>query len=124
MSDTDNRKRGLMADGNRKIQPFVAWLEKHKRGEVDTELTHELRTLIDAVQETGKPGRITLTLKVSRKGERQVTVREDIKVSTPAHDRAESIYFVDSQTGNLQRNDPRQGVLADIHLKAAPGGDE
>lgn len=54
--------------GDKKITPFVEWLEQYKKGEVDGELTHELRTLIEAVQDTGKPGTITLTLKVSRKG--------------------------------------------------------
>lgn len=105
----------------KKITPFVEWLEQYKKGEVDGELTHELRTLIEAVQDTGKPGAITLTLKVSRKGDRQVTIIEDVKVSTPRHSRSESIYFVDQHL-NLQRNDPRQGVLAPIR-KTTAGGD-
>jgi len=109
-----------MADG-KKITPFVEWLEQYKKGETNGELTHELRTLIEAVQETGKPGTITLTLKVSRKGERQVNVVEDVKVKTPVHSRSETIYFVDQHL-NLQRNDPRQGVLSPIKGKAA-GGD-
>jgi len=39
---------------DKKITPFVQWLEEYKKGETDTELTHELRTLIEAVQETGR----------------------------------------------------------------------
>lgn len=112
-----------MAEAKTKITPFVEWLEKYKKGETDSELTHELRTLIEAVQETGKPGTITLTLKVSRKGERQVNVIEDVKVKTPTHDRSETIYFVDNHL-NLQRSDPRQGVLTDIRPKAAGGDTE
>src|SRR6476620_7305502 len=110
-----------MADGKKQITPFVEWLEQYKKGETNGELTHELRTLIEAVQETGKPGTITLTLKVSRKGERQVNVVEDVKVKSPVHSRSETIYFVDQHL-NLQRNDPRQGVLSPIKGKAA-GGD-
>lgn len=111
-----------MAEG-KKITPFVEWLEQYKKGETNGELTHELRTLIEAVQETGKPGTITLTLKVSRKGERQVNVIENVKVATPQHDRSETIYFVDQHL-NLQRNDPRQGVLSPIKGKAAGGDGE
>jgi len=112
-----------MADSKTKITPFVEWLTNYKKGETDSELTHELRTLIEAVQETGKPGTVTLTLKVSRKGERQVNVIEDVKVKTPTHDRSETIYFVDQHL-NLQRNDPRQGVLTDIRSKTAGGDGE
>lgn len=99
-----------MTQDGRKITPFVEWLGAYKKGETDSELTHQLRELIESVQETGKPGTMTLTLKVTRKGERQVTVIEDIKVKTPQHDRTETIYFVDAAT-NLVRDDPRQGVL-------------
>ncbi len=111
-----------MADDKKKITPFVEWLEQYKKGEVDTELTHELRTLIEAVQETGKPGTITLTLKVNRKGEAQVTILEDVKVKTPVHDRSETIYFVDQHL-NLQRSDPRQGVLTPFKRETAGGGE-
>jgi hypothetical protein len=111
-----------MAEG-KKITPFVEWLATYKKGETDGELTHELRTLIEAVQETGKPGTITLTLRVSRKGERQVNVIEDVKVKTPQHDRSETIYFVDQHL-NLQRNDPRQGVLTPMKGRTAGGEGE
>jgi len=106
-----------------KVTPFVEWLEQYKKGEIDHELTYELRQLIEAVQETGKPGTITLTLKVSRKGERQVNVIEDVRVKTPVHDRSETIYFVDQHL-NLTRSDPRQGVLTPLRDKAAGGDDQ
>ncbi len=128
MSETNNNlrsthtERGDMAS-EKKITPFVQWLEEYKKGETDGELTHELRMLIEAVQETGKPGTITLTLKVSRKGDRQVNVIEDVKVKTPTHDRSETIYFVD-QHANLVRNDPRQGVLTPMHGRTAGGEGE
>ena len=112
-----------MSDGQKKITPFVEWLEQYKKGEVDGELTHELRTLIEAVQDTGKPGTITLTLKVSRKSDSQVTVIEDIKVATPKHSRSESIYFIDQHL-NLLRSDPRQGVLTPMHGRTAGGEGE
>lgn len=111
-----------MSDG-RMIKPFVQWLEAYKKGETDTELTHELRTLIEAVQETGKVGTLTLTLKVSRKGERQVNVVEDIKVQTPVHSRSEAIYFVDQHL-NLVRDDPKQGVLSPIKRSTGTGSED
>ena len=108
----------------KKITRFVEWLTTYKTGETDGELTQELRNLIDAVQETGKPGTITLTLKVSRRGDRQVNVIEDVKVKTPTHDRSETIYFVDKHT-NLVRHDPAQDELPGVTtIGRAAGGAE
>lgn len=117
----DNEKGGYVAD--KKITPFVEWLSSHKKGETDSELTHELRTLIEAVQDTGKPGTVTLVLKVSRKSDNQVTVTEDVKVATPKHSRSEAIYFLDQHL-NLTRSDPRQGVLTPMHRSTAGGEGE
>lgn len=99
------------SSASEKKSTFVEWLGAHKTGEVDLELSHRLRELLQAVQDTGKAGTLTLTIKVDRKGERQVLVREDIKVKTPEHDRSESIYFVDRKTLNLTRHDPGQDPL-------------
>lgn len=93
-----------------KITPFVEWLENHRKGEVDTELTHHLRELIEAVQETGKKGTLTLTLTVNRLSDVQVEVLEDVKVKVPEATRPTSIYFVDQHI-NLRRDDPRQSPL-------------
>jgi hypothetical protein len=118
------QERSQVADKQeRQIKPFVEWLEKHKKGEVDTELTHELRELISAVQDTGKAGVLTLKLTVKRKSDHQVTVLEDITVKTPVHDRAEAIYFLD-QNLNLLRSDPRQGVLTPFKQRTGTEGDD
>ncbi len=112
-----------MADTEKKITRVTEWLSTHKKGEVDLELTQELRNLIGAVQDTGKPGTLTLKLKVSRKSDNQVTVVEDIQVASPVHNRAEAIYFLD-QHFNLTRSDPRQGVLTPFKSRTAGGDSE
>ncbi len=48
MSNSDNKKGGSVADTEKKIVPFVETLAAHKKGETDSELTYELRTLIEA----------------------------------------------------------------------------
>ena len=124
MTNPDNQRGDTVSDKKEKaITPFVEWLGQYKKGETDGEMTHELRTLIEAVQDTGKPGSITLTLKVNRKSDNQVTIIEDIKVTVPQHSRSEAIYFLDQHL-NLTRSDPRQGVLQPIRKSTAGGEGE
>lgn len=111
-----------MAEPKKPLTHFVEWLEQYKKGEVDGELTQELRSLIEAVQDTGKPGTITLKLTVSRKSDNQVTVIEDVKVVAPQHSRSEAIYFLDQHL-NLVRNDPRQGVLTPMKRESNGGAE-
>lgn len=90
-------------------QSFAAFLCQHARGRSEHELSERLRDLVEAVEETGKPGTITytLTIKPETRAEHAVLVTDAIKVKSPELDRPASIFFADEQY-RLVRSDPRQ----------------
>lgn len=90
-------------------QSFAAFLCQHARGRSERELSERLRTLVEAVEETGKAGTITytLTIKPQPQAEHAVLVTDQIKVKSPELERPASIFFADEQY-RLVRTDPRQ----------------
>lgn len=93
-------------------RPFVEFLQEQRKGALHHELSDALQTVINAVRETGKKGRVTITVSVSpsAKGTGMVIVSDDVRVVAPAGDRGASLYYVDTD-GNLSRNDPNQQNL-------------
>ena len=91
------------------VKPFATFLIEHARGRTHDELSRKLRDLLEAVEETGKGGTITYTVKITPepKADHAVIVTDNVKVSTPSLDRPASIFFVDDRY-RLVRNDPRQ----------------
>lgn len=92
--------------GNRK--PFAAVIQEQRNGGLHSELSHELAALVSAVQETQKPGTLTLTMKVApNKDGVTMTVTDKVVAKIPENDRGAAIFFVQGD-GNLVRRDPRQ----------------
>lgn len=90
-------------------QSFAAFLCSHAKGDSERELSTALRDLAEAVEQTGKGGTITYTIKVTPNpnAEHVVTTSDEIKVKLPQRDRRASIFFVDDSY-RLVRSDPRQ----------------
>lgn len=91
---------------------FQNVLSGMKRGEVLSDLDEALKDIVQAVQATGKPGTITLKLKISPDGESNnqsplYKVEDDISIKKPRKGRGPSRFFGDEE-GNLLRNDPKQ----------------
>lgn len=108
-------------DENRHVRHFAEWLHDQHAGATHNELSEALNDLVEAVQETGKVGSLTLTVKVkpaARGQVRRVLVSDEIKVRKPEGDRAEAIYFVDDNH-NLSRRDPDQPELPLRQMKPA-----
>lgn len=110
-------------DDDRELKPFADWLAIQRKGTLASELAEGMADLNRAVLETGKPGTITLTIKVKPTGDEvSVTVSDEVKVKLPEHDRGQSIFFVD-EDGNPHRS---QQVLDEVaphpRLSIAPGG--
>ena len=110
-------------DDDRELKPFAVWLAIQRKGTLASELAEGMADLNRAVLETGKPGTITLTIKVKPTGDEvSVTVSDEVKVKLPEHDRGQSIFFVD-EDGNPHRS---QQVLDEVaahpRLTIAPGG--
>ncbi len=89
----------------------LAVLQRLGTGRLLEELHEALVTTAEEVVATGKPGTVTLTLKVSNnsQGDAMVMVRETVSRSAPKRDpRGAMFYALD---GALHREDPRQAVM-------------
>lgn len=95
---------------------FTDVLADIRNGDVITDLTEELRDLVMAVRETGRPGSLTLTLKVKQMSKgvgAALVIEDDIKAKPPKAEKGTSVLFA-TEDGELQRNDPRQPRLIDL----------
>ncbi len=79
-----------------------------KRSPVE-EATQALAEVVRAVDETGKPGQvsITLTVKPAKHGGPEKTIQCEVKAKRPIADIAPAIFFSD-EDGDLHRVDPTQ----------------
>lgn len=98
---------------------FLAMMQNHRRGESLSDLAAALREVTEAVRHTGKPGSVTLKVKIrpAAKGGAMV-VEDEVKTTLPKSEIEGSIFFADDQ-GNLLREDPNQRTLP---LRSIEGG--
>lgn len=97
----------------RQVRPFADWLTEQREGSLSFELSEGMNELVESVNATGKPGTLTLTVKVkpvSKGAVGSVMVSDDVKVKVPQADRSEALYFVD-RDANLRRTNPAQPQL-------------
>lgn len=100
------------AEDEPQIRPFSEVLLQQARGRTHDDLSIGLHKLIAAVQDTGKAGKLQLTIDVRPlKGDTNtLQVVAAVTSKVPQVDQPASIFFVDDD-GNLTRNDPRQMSL-------------
>lgn len=92
-------------------KPFAAFVQEQRNGGLHGELSDALAELVTAVQEHGKAGSLTLTIKVTpNKDGSTVTVFDKTKLALPEGERGAAIYFIDGN-GNLTRRNPWQQEL-------------
>lgn len=103
---------------------FSQVLAELRGGQVERELTDELRKLVERVQDTGSKGAVTLTVTLTPKGRgnREVHVGAKIAIKTPPSvDLSEpSIFF--GVRGDLVRDDPEQADLFNRGPRLAADG--
>lgn len=94
---------------------FVSWLLEHNKGRTADEMTEKLAELVVAVQETGKPGKLQLTISVSpAKGvDDMVVVSDSVRLNAPVLDRPATMFFA-SRDGELTRDHPNQQSMFSI----------
>ena len=97
-------------DTGRTLRPFPAVIQDIGRGALVERLTTAYGDLAIAVVDTGKPGTLTVTLKVEPLKESSdptiVTVTADCTLKLPTEKQV-SIFYADA-AGNLTRDDPRR----------------
>ncbi|MFE2998704.1 hypothetical protein ACFXG4_27340 [Nocardia sp. NPDC059246] len=90
------------------IRPIVDFIAELRRGAVANEMSEAMHELIAAVQDTRKPGSITLTIKASiQKNHSALSIADVVTKKIPTRPRPESLWFVDAN-GNPTRSDPSQ----------------
>lgn len=104
-------------------RPFADVLREMNKGRTHNETSLALQDLVAAVLDTGKPGVLTLTLKVSSaKSHDMVVIEDDVKVKKPQA-RAASLFYVDDQS-NVRREDPQQDPLPLVAATTSSSADQ
>ena len=99
---------------------FLRFLQAHHLGDALNDVAAQLKELTRACTESGKPGSLTLTLKLKPSGRgagAPLFVEDEIKLKAPAREPRRSIFFADPQTFALVRDNPQQTQLP---LKTVP----
>jgi hypothetical protein len=96
-----------------------------RKGRPVEEASMALADVVRAVDETGKEGSVTITLKVkpAKHGGPEKTLLAEVRAKKPIAEIAPAVFFSD-QHGDLHRYDPRQEEMAleeaDPTIHAAP----
>ena len=94
------------------MRPITDVLRESRNGRAADVASQRLAELVQAVDETGKAGSLTITFKVKpeKGGGSQKTIACDVKSKIPEIDLPEAVFFSDEE-GNLHRSDPAQTDL-------------
>lgn len=87
-------------------------LREYRNGRAADLASRKLAELVQAVDETGKAGTLTITFKVKpeKGGGSQKTIACEIKAKPPETDLPEAVFFSDEE-GALHRADPKQSEM-------------
>ena len=94
-------------------QAFLGVLTQHRNGALITDLSAAIKQVTAAVQLTGKPGKVTLSMSLkpaSAGSEGTLVFEPKVKTTVPETAPAGSIFYADSDY-NLVREDPNQRKL-------------
>jgi hypothetical protein len=89
---------------------IVETLQSVRKGGLVFDLAAKTEELIKAIRETGRGGRLTMTLDIKpmKQGDGNVLmIDDDVKIKAPSLSREATIMF-STRDGLLQRKDPRQ----------------
>jgi hypothetical protein len=91
------------------MQSFLDVLSQIRGGAALTDAAKDLQELVQAVRETGKPGKLSfsITVEPDKADETVVTLQPDVTLKLPKKPRAKGIFYMDRH-GTLTREDPRQ----------------
>lgn len=104
-------KPAVPADPAQRIgpRPFGVVVTELADGDLERRLTAEFADVVRAVEDTGKPGKLTLNILVGTDG-KMIRVVADTKVTIPKPPVEGTAFFSDDR-GGLHRENPRQAKL-------------
>jgi hypothetical protein len=82
------------------------------------EISEEFNRLVAAVDNTGRPGELTLKIKLKPSTAGAIEVLDEVKAKVPTLPKESSLFFPTVE-GNLVRNDPRQPEIPGLKEVAA-----
>ncbi len=106
------------------MRPITDVLRDIRKGRAVEQASRLLAEIVRAVDETNKPGTVTITLTVKpeKGGGSQKTIIAQVKAKKPEGDIPEAVFFSDPD-GDLHRTDPQQSEMFMDTAKERPSGD-
>lgn len=94
------------------MRPITDILREVRQGRAVVLASQLLADVVQAVDDTGKPGEVTIKIKVKpeKGGGTQKTIAVEVKAKKPEQDIPEAVFFSDDD-GDLHRSDPKQGEM-------------
>lgn len=103
------------------LRSFLATLADLRKGRCADEAAKQYGDLVEAVKETGKAGKITVTLTVQPLGKdgSMQQVLDEVKLTMPKADRTPTIFFV-TDDGSHSLDDPSRNTNATMRSVKDP----
>jgi ribosomal protein S28E/S33 len=94
------------------MRPITDILREIRKGRAVDLASQRMAEIVQAVDETGKPGELTITIKVKpeKGGGSQKVIQVAVKAKIPEVDLPEGVFFSD-EDGDLHRTDPAQNEM-------------
>lgn len=87
---------------------FLRTISELRRGLAVNEASEELAAVVKEVKRTGKPGEVTLKLKLTPSGDGEsLYIDDDLSAKAPKMPRRSTTFFM-TEEGGLQRDNPKQ----------------
>ena len=108
-----NKKSNEDSEKTEAPPDFAAFLATLNRGRSNRDLSAKLQELVEAIEETGKQGSITYTIKIKpQKAGGMVVLTDEVRASVPRGERPEAVAFIGPNFA-LLRNPVDQPSLYD-----------
>lgn len=103
------------------MKPITDTLRSLRGGVLIDEASEALSELVNAVMDSGKPGKLTLELTLTKASRNSgaLVIRDKVTVKRPAEDAFETILYATPE-GSLVTQDPRQAQFELRQVEEAP----
>lgn len=98
---------------------FARFVDTIDDGQLGDEIMERLRDVVSRVRDTGRKGKVKLSLDVSMAGAKQIEIQPTIKSKEPKTQHGQRLFYSDGE-GHLYRRDPDQ---MDLPLRSPEGAD-
>lgn len=92
---------------------IIEVINAQRKGRCLIEAQEQLQELVKACSDTGKKGKLTITLEIIPAETGTVVLRDDITTKLPKPERSSTSFFADEQ-GSLHRDDPKQPEFEEV----------